>query len=246
MSASSGDQSVPFSIINAINTTTGDFRFESLPSNLTFINGTLNNGTFVNGRIYNGSAINGTTVIERLSLTAVGSVPLASFIYIIMSVVIILMLLPSAIKWIQAASGENHRYMPFVATSTFPEKVFRSQLLRSYPPVPHTKPLDSYAEEVNRTPSGLVTAEKLRKFRELLRRKYSLDCEIVNLRYVYEANRHIVEGMKKRSDGAVYDLQRMVKDWVQAKEQWSEDERALVEKIDKRISSIQPKYATEE
>jgi hypothetical protein len=242
MSASSGIQNISLSAGDAANATTGEWRFEPLPSNLTFVNGTLKNGTLVNGMIYNGSAINGTIIIERLSSTTVGSVQLASFIYIIMSILIVLMMLPNSVKWIRAASGHSHRFLPLVATPEFRESLFRSQISAYYPSAIVINPVDSYAEAVAHKPTSSVTPEELRKCRQLLRGKYSLDCQIVNLRHVFEPNRHIVEGMKKRSNGACYDLKRMVSGWMQAQGQWSAEEWELVKKISERVSSIQPNH----
>jgi hypothetical protein len=237
MSAPGSLQNVSFSAGDAVNATTEAWRFEPLKSNFTFANGTLEGA--ING------TINGTTIINTLSSTTVGSIQLASFIYIIMSVVIIVMLLPCSVKWIQAASGGGHRFVPLVAMPEFPERIFKSQLRRYYPPLPDAKPIDSYAEAVDHTPTGVVTPEELRKCRKLLRGKYSLDCQIFNLRHVYEPNRHIVENMKRRSDGACSDLHRMVSGWKQARDQWSAEERKLLTEISERISSIKPKYLSD-
>jgi hypothetical protein len=239
MSISEANKNISLSAIDAANATTEAWRFDPFPANLTFVNGTLKNGTLIHGIIYNGSAINGTTIIERHVLTSIGSIQLASFIYLIMSMVIVLAMLPGSVKWIQAASGHYHRFEPTVSTPEYPERIFTGQLMRYYPPLSDTDPPPSYAEVVNHTPSGSVTPEELRKGRQLLRAKYSLDCQIIGLKHVFESDRHIVEKATRQSQGAYSDLQRMAAGWVNARNQWTAEEFRLVTEISNRITNIQ-------
>jgi len=239
MSISEANKNISQSAVDAENATTEAWRFDPFPANLTFVNGTLKNGTLINGNVYNGSAINGTTIIERYVLASIGSIQLASFIYLMVSMVVIFAMIPGFIKWIQAASGNHHRFEPTVSTPEYPEKIFTKQLMEYYPPRPGTNPPPSYAEAVNHTPSGSVTPEELRKCRQLLRAKYSLDCQIINLKHVFESDRHIVETATRQSQGAYSDLQRMVAGWVNARNQWSAEEFRLVTKISNRITNMQ-------
>lgn len=220
-------RNVSFSAGLAVNATTEQWGFEPLPSNLTFVNGTLKDA--VNG------TINGTIIIERMSNTTIGSIQLTAFIYILMSGLIILMMLPGSIEWIQAATGQDHRFTPSITTPDFPERLFLRQIHRYYPAAPDFEPLNSYAEVVNHTPTGIISAAELRRGRALLRAKYALECDILNLRHVYEPSRHILEEKKKQAEGARQELGRLVQEWLRAKDQWTVEEWELVVEISKRI-----------
>ncbi|OCK81693.1 hypothetical protein K432DRAFT_424720 [Lepidopterella palustris CBS 459.81] len=232
------------SVLNYVNSTTQEWRVDPLPwSNITVLNGTLTNGTIINGYRFNGTAfnttaLNTTAIIERVQGTTVGSLSLVSFIYMIMSLLIILIMVPDLIDLTRALTGRIHRYAPAVAASTFSDRDLKKQLLRHYPPAPTMPPLPSYLEAVSQKPGETASAQNLRECRELIRAKYALDVEAYSLRDVHYLNQPIVEDKKRRSRGALEDIRRTVDQWKDAKDQWSPDEWKQVEEIHRRIQSL--------
>ena len=214
-----------------VNAMAKQWGFERLPSNLTFVNGSLEDA--VNG------TINGTTIVEILSTTNVGSISLTSFIYIIISCLVFVMMVPGSVRWIRAARTQHHRFIPSVTRADFPERQFLQQVRRHYPAAPAVRPVSSYAEAVDHIPSGLVSAEELRKGRALLRAKYALECDVLNYRHVFQANQHIVDKKRRQADGAQHELGRLVYHWLQARHQWSAEEWELVVKISQMIPHVE-------
>ena len=220
------------------NSSTGAWGFEPFPSNLTFVNGTLKNGTVINGNVYNGSVINGTTIILTLGTSAIGSIQLSSFVYLIMSCIIVILMLCSTLSLIRASTGDTVREHS-VPQPTYSERMLQKDLQICYPKAPQITPQRSYPELADSMPNDRSSTKELEWCKRLLRGKYSLDCQIVNLRHVYAPNRHIVDGMKARSEGAVQDLRGINNAWISARDQWSEEEWALVTQISMRISAIE-------
>lgn len=213
--------------VQFVNETTYEWRVNTLPTNLTVINGTLSNGTIINGKVYNGTEVNGTVIIERLQPSAIGSLSVVSFIYMIMTFLVIIIMALPVIKWIEAA----------VKQRLFTEKQFKNQLQRYYPP-PGIKLLRSYAETVSRHPNADCTSEGLWEFRELIREKYAMDVLIWTARFVGEKDLPLVEDRRRRSRGATHDMLKFVGRWVKARDQWSEEEWAKVNEIYVRIRGL--------
>jgi hypothetical protein len=218
------------SAILAVNLTTSDWGFEPLPSNVTAINGTVpQNGTFINGDFQNKTIINGTYLIERTTPQNIGSVSLVSFIYMVMSLVIILLAAPDSIKWIKAANGERTTSSTLSITN---ERNFNAWVQKRYPQTPKIAPADSYAETVARVPDQAFTSKDLQDCIDLIRAKYSLDVQTHNLKDIYAANRPIVDDMRRQAAGALVDLKRMVEGWMAAgQENWSQEEWRLINEI---------------
>src|ERR1700761_118019 len=82
-------------IINSINATTPTWRLIPFPAQWIFINGTLPNNTIVNGHQFNGSAssLNNIVVVRWREVSSIGTLPLTSFVYLIISVAVVLALL---------------------------------------------------------------------------------------------------------------------------------------------------------
>jgi hypothetical protein len=97
---------------------------------------------------------------------------------------------------------------------------------------------DSYAEKVLRRPGGAVTSQDLRECRELIRSKYALDAWVYNARDIRAHNRDIMDDKKRQSAGALVDIQRTVKGWVEARAQWSPEEWEMVLRIYQRIQAV--------
>jgi len=231
------------SLLAVVNATTESWGVEPLPANVAYINGTLTNGTILGGCVYNGTTWNGTcfnntVIVQRVQSDNVGSVSLISFIYMIMSLLIIIAMIPGLIDFIKAVTGHPHPYQPNVSTSTFTERDLKKHLLRHYPPDPEIPPLPSYLEVVHQKPGDKISAQKLRECRELIRAKYALDVEAYSLRDVHYLNQHIVDDKKRRSKGALEDIKRTIEEWTAVKDQWSPEEWKQVEMICKRIQIL--------
>jgi hypothetical protein len=207
--------------LDAVEATTGEWGLEPLPSGLHAHNGSANSG-------------DDPHLIELVQSPTVGSISTVSFIYLIMSILIILIMLRPSVDWLRAVMGSSAHH----SSSELSERQFRKQIKRRYPPPPKSPPLRSYAETVAREPGKAITSQNLRECRELIREKYALDVEKYNLRDVHDLNQHILDDKIRRSAGALVDIKRIVKGWVEAKEQWSEAEWRQVEEINHRIQSL--------
>jgi hypothetical protein len=173
--------------------------------------------------------------VDLVQSTTVGSVSTISFIYLMMSALIILIMAPiilimapKTVAWVRGSSSD------------LSEREFEKRLLRHYPGPRKIPPLPSYVETVSRggRPGALVTSQDLRECRELIRAKYALDVSTFNLRDVHYLNQPIVDDMKRRSAAALVDVRRIVRGWVDAKDQWTEGEWRQVEEINRRIQSL--------
>ncbi|KAF4631943.1 hypothetical protein G7Y89_g6187 [Cudoniella acicularis] len=225
--------------VTLVNSTTEEWGLDPLPAaNITFINGTLTNGTLINGKVFNGTIINGTTIVERTQPTTIGTVPLVSFIYMIMSILIIIFMTPKSIQWAKAAAGEPHRYAPDLRPGFLSHQEFVKRLHDRYPGEPATPPLPSYAETVLRDKSKPIGSEELRECRDLIRAKFALDVEAYNLRDVPASAQYIVAEKRARSRGALEDIRKRVVGWKAARSQWSDDEWHYIEAIDRGLGEM--------
>jgi len=214
-----------FTPVGAVNETTADFRVDPLPSELT-VDGTT---VFIYG---DGQTMTDTAIIQRVPSTMVGSISTVSFIYMLMSLIIIVIMVPYSLEWIRAVTGQDGGTPPPAPTLT--EREFRRQLSPHYP----NPPLPSYVETVTRTSGATATSQDLWECRQLIRSKYALDLSIYNHRDVAAVGRHRVDDMRRRSAGALIDIQQTVKGWANAKDKWSEEELEKVEEIHNRIEEL--------
>jgi hypothetical protein len=222
------------SAIDAINSTTREFRVSYLPSSLYVYTGTLANYTVIDNQVYNGSAssINGTTLIRRFPSTTIGTISIASFIYMMISLITIAIMVPPSLSFIRAITAQDtFRYSP---AATMTDREFRRLLLPHYPDAPPP----SYAETVPRKQGADVTPADLQECRKLIRAKYKLDVSIYNHRDVLAVNRYIVDDMRRRSAGASVDIRRTIMGWMDAKAQWSGEEWKMVVEIWKNIQGL--------
>jgi hypothetical protein len=230
------------SAIQAVNGTTDQWRVDPLPGNLTAINGTLSNGTLINGNVYHDGDILGTTVIERVQPSTFGSLTVVSFIYMLMSLLIILFLAAGFTKFVRVALGQRQYeytlFLPTTATGALTAREFDKQLRRFYPSRSPNVPPPSYAETRPRHPNGDFSSQGLREFRELIRAKYAMDVQVWNFRDAHPLNEPIVAEWRKRSRGATLDMMETVAKWTASREQWSVDEWEQVREIYLRIQQL--------
>jgi len=237
MTVSVQDTNLTLAAVNVINSSTTEWGLESLPSsNVTFINGTLTNGTVINGKPYNGVGINGTTIIERIEPTMIGSVPLISFIYMIISILIIAGMSYKSVKWAQAAAGAPPKYAPILRPGLISEREFEKRLGMYYPKDPAKPPPPAYAETMERNGRKDINSQDLRECRELIRAKFALDVDVYNYQDVDARHRQTVEDKMKRSEGAMVDIRKQVESWRVAKDQWTAEEWPVVEELHYRIN----------
>lgn len=135
------------------------------------------------------------------------------FIYLIMSILIIIfMILPSSRFIIALTSSKPHKYEPILSPTKLTERRFARRLQIPYPPTSQgTRGVISQAETVSRT--GETGSQDVRECGELIRGKFGLDIEIWNLRDVTLVNRPVVKDMMRRSEGAMDDVRRVVGGW---------------------------------
>lgn len=222
------------SAIDAINSTTREFRVSHLPSSLYVYTGTLPNYTVIDNQVYNGSAssINGTTLIQRFPSTTIGTISIVSFIYMMISLITIVIMVPPSLSFIRAVTAQDKfRYSP---ASTMTDREFRRLLLPHYPDAPPP----SYAETVPRKQGAVVTPGDLQECRKLIRAKYKLDVSIYNHRDVLAVNRYIVDDMRRRSAGALVDIRGTIMGWMDVRAQWSEEEWEMVVEIWENIQGL--------
>lgn len=240
--------------VHAINATARDWRVEPLPSILTFVNGSLTT-TYTNGTPYSGNIPNGTASIELVQSTTVGGVPMLRFIYLMISIIVILVLLVCSLEWVLAFNekqphrwySENlgyicaWRYTPVaLVTAGITPGAFRHELLNRYPPEPDVAPLPSYIESALRKPGDPITPEEPRRCRQLIREKYAMDVEIYNLRDVLASDRPSREAKKSQSNGAIEDIRRTVGSWMRTPNDWSAEEWEYIQEINRIIGTVKP------
>lgn len=164
-----------------------------------------------------------------------------SFIYMIMTFLVILLMASTVVGWIQAAvGGKPYEYTFFLPTSSgaLTDKQFNKQIRHHYPKETAEKPTPSYAETSYGLAKGECTAQGLRDFRDLIRQKYALDVNVWNYRFAHETNQPEIDEMKARSEGATSDMVKIVERWMGSREQWSVEEWAQVQEIYLRIRQL--------
>ena len=208
--------------------------FEPLPNNVTFVNATMN-GTLINGRLYNTSDssifFNGTTIIHTMDSNMIGSVSLFSFIYIIMSCVIIIGMLPNGIRIIRAALRPTSAY-GFAGRPKYTEAKFSGDMKSFYPEPPKNPPQPSYPELVDKHAD-------VKWCKTLLRGKYTLDCQATSADYMPSRDVVVFDRLRARSEGAVQELHAMASTWMRERDRWTNDEWNLVTRICERLSTIE-------
>jgi hypothetical protein len=200
--------------IQAVNSSAEGWGVNPLPS-LTY----LKNGTFK-------AADNST--FTRAHTTAVGNVALVPFIYMLMSLAIILVMIHKSISWIRGISSGRYKWEPELRSEYLNTRMFESQLRRWYPKNAAMMGM-SFDETVARS-SGME-AEDIIQCGQLIRAKFRLDLQVYNLRDAREVDRPIVESMKKRSEGAMSEIRNTTARWKAARTQWSAEEWDVVKEI---------------
>ncbi|KAH8706944.1 hypothetical protein GQ44DRAFT_716089 [Phaeosphaeriaceae sp. PMI808] len=101
-------------------------------------------------------------------------------------------------------------------------------------------PLPSYAETISREPGDAITAAEPRECRKLLREIYALNVYISNLGDVFEVDKPIVLAKQRQAVGALADIRRIVKDWMENEGEWTVAELAIITQICDRIEALRP------
>lgn len=224
--------------IDAINSSTFDWGLQSLPTNLTIFNSSVPNNTYINGQLYNGSDINGTTVVVRFPSTTVGTISTTAFVYLIISLTILMLMIWPLVVWLRAlldleSSTYRNRLPPvFSQNHSVSERQFGRRLRRLYEQLPQR----SYVEVVPPGPQDRITPQDLRDCRELIRSRYRLDIMIYNASEVHDQS--VVDEQRRQAAGALADLHQMIQGWVDGRDRWQPEEWAMVEEIHGRIQRI--------
>jgi len=208
--------------ILAVNSSAGDWGVDPLPP-LTY----LKNGTFR-------AADNST--FTRTHTTAVGSVALVSFIYMLMSLAIILVMVIKSVSWIRGASpSTKYKWEPEPRPGFLSARKFEAQLRRWYP---RDASLQTMSFDETVAHSSGAQAQDVRECGELIRTKFRLDLKVYNLRDARVVDRPIVEDMRKRSEGAMADIRRATAGWNAARRQWSAEEWEVVKQIHEVVQAL--------
>jgi hypothetical protein len=215
--------------IQYVNLTTWEWRVNPLPSNINVYDA--------------GNAQNtpGYYAVERAQPSMIGSLSLVSFIYMIMTFLVIIIMASTVVGWIQAAVGQRpYEYTFFLPTSTgaLTEREFNRRLRKHYPSAPRHTPLPSYAETAVKYPHIDCSSQGLREFRDLIRKKYAMDVQVWNSRFVSDHDQPRVDDIKRRSRGATSDMLEAVQRWVSSRSEWSADEYQQVQEIYYRIQEL--------
>lgn len=225
-------------LVDAINSSTFQWGLHPLPTNLTIFNSSVPNNTYINGQLYNGSDINGTTVVVCFPSTTIGNMDTISFIYLIISLTILIIMIYPFVYLLRAlfdpnSSGLPNRLPPvFRQRSAVSQRQFGKRLRSLYKRVVQR----SYIEVVPPGPDDKITAQDLRKCRELIRSRYKLDVKIYNSRNAFDQN--AVNELRRQAAGALADLHQMIQGWVDGRDRWEPEEWILVDKLHRRIEAI--------
>ncbi|KAH7330477.1 hypothetical protein BKA65DRAFT_509470 [Rhexocercosporidium sp. MPI-PUGE-AT-0058] len=175
--------------------------------------------------------------VTRMNSTNVGSVPLMSFIYLLMSIVIVAVMFEQVSQW---ALGLHHSnatpYKSTLSSSNLTEKQFARQLKALYRHNEKGIWVSSETETVDKI--GGTGSRDIRRCAELIRAKFGLDIDVYNLRDVTRANIPVKLEKERQSEGAMADLKTMVRGWVEKKANWSDEEWKIVEEIGERVARL--------
>jgi len=224
--------------LDAINSSTFQWGLQPLPTNLTIFNSSVPNNTYINGQLYNGSNINGTTVVVRFPSTTVGDIGTISFVYLIISLTVLMLMVLPFVYLLRAlvdpeSSGFSNRLPPvFRQRSTVSQRQFGKRLRGLYKRVVQRY----FVETVPPGPNDRITAQDLRKCRELIRSRYQLEVRIYNSRGAFDQD--AVNELRRQAAGAVVDLHQMIQGWVDGRDRWQPNEWIMVEKLHRRIEAI--------
>lgn len=159
----------------------------------------------------------------------IGNVPLITFIYLILSLAIIVLLARSTIKWIRTLTKpfDTGNLLPIYERKKLSVKAFKTRLETLFPPP--ERQIMSFSEKLEKEKD---VSEEVRDVREMLRAKYLLDLEIEG------ADGERKRMLEDRAQEGLNEIRRKVATWVERKEQWSAEERRLVEEIQRRIGGV--------
>lgn len=227
-------------IVHSINATTPVWELGPLSSSWIYVNGSILNGSYVNGYNYNGStsSIGNTTIVQRKEINDVGTLPLRDFVYLIISVAMVLALLalPNGRYILKIIFGNDARFGSDRPNSSMSEYAFDRELRTIYPPDP-PEPLHSYLETIDYLPNKDVSSTDIRECQSMIRKIYALKVDVFNARDVRRANQDIVTGWKAQSTAGLRDVKTLVDKWGQ-RQDWSLEEKAKVDEIRQRILAI--------
>ncbi|KAF2095052.1 hypothetical protein NA57DRAFT_79541 [Rhizodiscina lignyota] len=127
------------------------------------------------------------------------------------------------------------KYPPLVTSNGAVSQATITKITSKFQPASKLRPPPAkVAAAKGATRATEVTSEDVYECRELMRLKYALDVDIWSMRNVLRANRWLKEEKERRSDGAMEEIRRRVTLWNnQAQNNWTPEEWALVQEIDK-------------
>jgi hypothetical protein len=219
-------------VIDSIDATAAFWRVSPLPDKDWY---------FINGSLPEDSDYGNATVFTWKPMTQLGSISVRSFVYLMISVVVILVLifLPSCRHVAHLILGNDRRFGTDRTNSRISAHAFDRRLREIYPREPEGNAMPSYPEQLFHQPGRDVSAGDVRECQSMLRQIYGLKINAFNARDVRRGNQEIVTGWKTQATSGLKDLKEIVDRWGQ-NTNWSARERTKVEEIRRRILAIRP------
>ncbi|ETI21664.1 hypothetical protein G647_08011 [Cladophialophora carrionii CBS 160.54] len=231
-------------VVRSINATTPAWRLGPLNASWVVVTDSIPPGSDVNGHNYSDSHsdIGGTIVVQRKVTNSVGSLPLNSFVYLMISafVIIVLIALPNCKYIARLLLGKDTRFdtdCPHSATG-ISEFTFNRMICGFYPPEPRHEPLPSYLEALDYVPGREVRSSDVRECQSMIRRVYLLKVKVFNAGNVHPANLGIVDDWRLQAKAGLSDIRILADSWAQ-RHDWSPEEKMKVAQIRQRIMAIQ-------
>ena len=229
-------------IITSVNATTPYWRLGPLPGEWLFYNGSSqqysNNGSSYWYYYQANNSAEPLVWIKINNITHIGSLQLNSFVYLIISFVVfvLLLLLPNCRYITRLLLGNDRRFGTSTASNS--DYAFDRELKNLYP-TEGPEPLPSYPEVLHYHDSKAVRAQDIRECQSMIRKIYALKVDAYNARDVRRANMEIVAEWKMQASAGLRDVKSLVEKWDQRRD-WDDYERVKVTAIRQRILAIQP------
>lgn len=246
--------------VSSINATTSTWGLGPLSSKWLFLTGDLPKDTQVGNYFYYDGSVDSVgdwIVVQRKPVGHVGTLPLTSFVYLMISVMVVLalILLPNCKYIIRLLLGGDSRFGTDSISADGRLKglnnnstsgplsayAFDRHLKHFYPP-PQPSPLPSYLEVVDPVlsePSRPIRPSDIRDTQGMLRKIYALKVDAFNARDVRRANQDVVLEWKNQATAGLRDVQGVVEMWARRRD-WTDEEKTVVDEIRRRVVGIQP------
>jgi len=221
-------------MVNWVNESTSLWRLAPLSSTWIFVD------SGVPDEEWQHSVADDAVVFKWKSAAKVGGLPLNTFIYLMITIGVIIFLIWSenVQNIILALNGRHFNYAPNIHQASKEETAFRRWLARHYPSPSEEPQFPSHAETVEKTRGAEVTSDDIRDCQSIIRKVYALKVDAYNARDAYAASRPLVAEMRRKANAGLAEIQSVVEEWARDQNQWETEEWQKVCEIRKRIRAI--------